>query len=51
MNEILKKRRLEKFGELPVENMSSTTRKFFKKWNHKKLEIRTWEKANRKKKA
>lgn len=43
-DEKLKERRLKKFGELPVEKMSSTTRWYFKKWGHRLKEIRTWEK-------
>lgn len=39
----LKKRRVEKFGTLPMEELSATTRKFFKQWNHKKEEIVKYE--------
>jgi len=37
--EQLKERRLAKFGTLPVENLSGTTREYFKKWDHRKQEI------------
>lgn len=41
--EQLKERRLAKFGTLPVEKLSGTTRYYFKKWNHRKVEIGNYE--------
>jgi len=43
MDDKLLKRRLDKFGKQPVEEMSSTTRKYFKKAGHRKQEIVSYE--------
>lgn len=42
-SEQLKERRIAKFGKLPVDQMSGTTREFFKKWEHRKQEIITYQ--------
>lgn len=40
--------RLQKYGMIPVESMSSTTRKLFKQWGHRSEEIRYFENERRK---
>lgn len=45
-SEELKERRLNKFGNIPVEKMSGTTREYFKKWNHRKDEIITYQRSS-----
>ena len=49
INEDLYARRLVKFGDLPVNKMSSTTRYYFKKKNHRKEAIIAYEKDRKKK--
>lgn len=44
-SEELKERRLNKFGTKLVQEMSGTTRHYFKKWEHRKSEIQTYEKS------
>lgn len=44
-------RRYKKFGDLPVSEMSGTTRKFFKRNNHRKQEIISYEQRLKRQKA
>lgn len=47
MKEDLKARRIRVFGELPVYQMSATTRQLFKKWGHRRDEILKFESPRR----
>ena len=46
MQEMTVKARIKKLGKIPVEKMSGTTRKVFKQANHRKEEIRNFEKIH-----
>lgn len=46
-DETLKARRIKKLGNKLIEEMSLNTRKKFKSWGHRAVEIRNWEKQNK----